>query len=137
MRWVLVGASLIDPDYEVASQLSYTFDPWPIRYFGTHWCGPGGGGVPVNALDAACKARDQCFDAARISAINNTGSGTMTLQQAAAALGCNQALYNAASAHPELRGSTRVKMWLKNGDKLSIITGGFRGDVLAPGTRVP
>jgi RHS repeat-associated protein len=112
------------------------FDPWSIRMFGTHWCGPGGGGVPVNELDAACKAHDECFDAAGISAANNTGGGTMTLQQAAAASACNQALYEAARAHPELAGSTRVKMWLKNGDKLSILTGGMHKDVLAPGTRV-
>src|SRR5260370_31958327 len=30
---------------------------------GTHWCGAGGAGPPVNELDAACKAHDKCYDA--------------------------------------------------------------------------
>lgn len=42
----------------------------------------------------------------------------MTLQQAAAAQGCNAALAAAAAAHPEIRGSTRVSEWLKHGDQL-------------------
>ena len=31
---------------------------YPKRLFGTHWCGPGGAGPPVNALDSACMAHD-------------------------------------------------------------------------------
>ena len=111
-----------------------SFDPWPTRLFGTHWCGPGGGGPAVNALDAACEAYDKCYDAAGLSATNNTGSGGISLNQAAAASSCNAALYNAAQAHPELPGSTRVKMWLKYGDKLSVLTSGKVHDILAQGT---
>jgi hypothetical protein len=29
-------------------------DPFPKRLFGTHWCGKGGAGPPINDLDAAC-----------------------------------------------------------------------------------
>lgn len=114
----------------------FSVDPYQTRLFGTHWCGPGGGGVPTNALDAACKAHDQCFDAAGISAANNAGGGSMTLQQAAAAQGCNAALGAAAAAHPELPGSTRVSEWLKHGDQLLVITGGRIDGNLAAGTAI-
>jgi len=113
-------------------QFRMNFDPYPRRFFGTHWCGPGGGGVPVNALDAACNAHDQCFDAAGIAAANNAGGGNMTLQQAAAAQGCNAAL--AAAAHPELPGYTRVSQWLKHGDLLFAISHGRYDGQLAAGT---
>ena len=113
-----------------------TFDPYPTRLFGTHWCGDGGGGVPVNALDAACKAHDQCFDAAGISAASNNGGGHMTLQQAAAAQTCNAALGAAAAAHPEIPGSSLISDWLKHGDQLLVITGGLVDGRLAAGTAI-
>ena len=94
----------------------------------------GGGGVPVNALDAACKAHDACYAAAGISAANNAASGSMTLQQAAAAQACNAALGAAAAANPGTRGSTRVSEWLKHGDQLLPLLG-IDGH-LAPGTAV-
>lgn len=106
-----------------APNIRYTIDPYQTRLFGTHFCGPGGGGVPINALDAACKAHDECFGAAGLSAANNAGGGSMTLQQAAAAQGCNAALAAAAAAHPEIRGSTRVSEWLKHGDQLLPLLG--------------
>ena len=133
-----------DPDMATFGQQGYqgyvppgfkmTFDPYPTRLFGTHWCGPGGGGVPVNALDAACKAHDQCFDAAGISAASNDGGGHMTLQQASAASTCNAALGAAAAAHPEIPGSTRISEWLKHGDQLLVLTGGRIDGHLAGGT---
>jgi hypothetical protein len=116
--------------------LKYTTDPYPTRLFGTHWCGPGGGGVPTNALDAGCKAHDQCFDTAGISAANNAAGGSMTLQQAAAAQACNAALAGVAEKNPSIPGSTRVSEWLKHGDQLMVITGGRVDGNLAPGTAV-
>ena len=92
------------------------------------------GGVPINALDAACKAHDQCFEAAGISAANNARGGSMTLQQAAAARGCNAVLGAAAAAHPEIRGSTTVSEWLKHGDQI-LPTLGIDGH-LAAGTAI-
>ncbi len=116
--------------------IRFSVDPYTQRLFGTHWCGPGGGGVPTNALDAACKAHDQCFDAAGISAASNGGGGHMTLNQAAAAQGCNAALGAAAAANPGLPGSTRVSEWLKHGDQLLVITGGRIDGNLAGGTAI-
>ena len=113
-------------------------DPWqaPSRFFGSHWCGPGGGGIPVSNLDAACKAHDQCFDAAGISAANNVGGGHMTLQQAGAAQGCNAALAAAAAANPNDPGSSLVSLWLKHGDQLLVLSGGRYDGKLAAGTAV-
>ena len=113
-----------------------TSDPYPTRLFGTHWCGSGGGGVPTNALDAGCKAHDQCFDAAGISAASNAGGGSMTLQQAAAAQACNAALGAVAARNPGIPGSTRVSEWLKHGDQFMVITGGRVDGKLAPGTAI-
>jgi RHS repeat-associated protein len=127
--------SSLDPYVQIAALYGKRrFDPWPIRLYGTHWCGPGGGGVPVNALDSACKAHDECFDAVGLSAADNSASGRLTLQQAVAASGCNAALGAAAAAHPELEGSTRVSEWLKHGDQLLALTGGRIDGHLAPGT---
>jgi len=111
-------------------------DPWTERLFGTHWCGPGGGGPAINVLDAACQAHDRCFDAARLSAASNAGGGHMTLQQAAAASTCNEALADVAAAHPDLPGATRISEWLKHGDQILVITGGRKDGQLAVGTAV-
>lgn len=112
------------------------FDPWPRRLFSTHWCGPGGGGVPITGLDAACKAHDKYFEAAGISAASNNGGGNMTLQQAAAASKCNAAL--SAATQFEMgkgtSGAMRVFEWLKHGDQLLVITGGRIDGHLAAGT---
>lgn len=120
--------------FSSSPNIRFTVDPYQTRLFGTHWCGAGGGAVPVNALDSACKAHDQCFDAAGISAANNNGGGNMTLQQASAASQCNAALGAAAAAHPEIRGSTRISEWLRHGDEL-LPTLGIDGH-LAAGTAV-
>lgn len=49
--------------------------PVPTRLFGTHYCGPGGAGTPVNTLDVACQAHDACYDAHGLSVGSNFGFG--------------------------------------------------------------
>jgi len=114
--------------------IRYNIDPYPTRLFGTHWCGSGGAGVPINALDVGCKAHDQCFDAAGITAANNDNGGRMTLQQAAAAQKCNAALAATAAAHPDIPGSTWISEWLKHGDQVLAVSGGRYDGHLAVGT---
>jgi RHS repeat-associated protein len=77
--------------------------PHPKRLFGTHWCGPGGGGPPVNDLDAACKAHDQCFDNIGFSASSNFNNLSAT--DAANVKACDQLLCNSAQ-QSNARGST-------------------------------
>ncbi len=105
----------------------------PYRLFGTHYCGPGGAGTTVGALDPACKVHDACYGAApggAISAANNTNpSQPMTSAQAAQAKQCNQALYDAARTHPDVPGSKAVQWWMTNGSHLP---GGAY--ILFPGT---
>ena len=105
----------------------------PNRLFGTHYCGPGGAGSTVGALDPACKVHDACYAAAPgggISAANNLSGGTpMTGAQAAQAQQCNQALYDAARNHPDAPGSKAVQWWMVNGSQLP---GGTY--ILYPGT---
>lgn len=105
----------------------------PFRLFGTHYCGPGGAGTTVGALDPACKVHDACYGAAPgggISAGNNLSGGTpMTTAQAAQAKECNQALYDAARNHPDAPGSKAVQWWMVNGSHLP---GGTY--ILYPGT---
>ena len=66
-------ASLIHISYADSSDPNH-------RLFGTHYCGPGGGGSPTNGLDMLCAAHDACYRAHGVSAIDNfnpftTGSG--------------------------------------------------------------
>lgn len=41
------------------------------RLFGTHYCGPGGGGGTTSGLDQLCAAHDACYRANGVSAIDN------------------------------------------------------------------
>jgi len=100
------------------------------RFFMTHYCGPGGAGDSTGVMDRACKAHDECYAAAGLDAsVNTSSSATLTLQQASAAQGCNQALYNAARSNPKASGSAALRLWLTKGDQTP-----FRGHILAPGT---
>lgn len=54
------------------------------RLFGSHYCGPGGGGSTVNGLDRLCAAHDACYSSAGASPASNAnpinlmGAGTLT-----------------------------------------------------------
>jgi hypothetical protein len=65
-------------------------------WFGTNWCGPGGGGATVNGVDTACKAHDQCYD---LYGFNWTSDYNVSLllhpSLAVALQKCNQAFCNA------------------------------------------
>jgi RHS repeat-associated protein len=113
------------PNGETA--LSGRKDPYPKRLFGTHWCGPGGAGPPLTALDEGCMVHDKCYDAIGVSADVNLYFYDVTLDQAAEMQECNEALHAVAVAHPEDPGSSMVKWWLEHGDGIGI---------LAPGTAV-
>src|SRR5579862_7733917 len=63
--------------------------------FGTHYCGVGGGGTPVNALDVACAAHDACYAAGGYTA-GSDWSPTMSFSRADGLYQCNQALCDAA-----------------------------------------
>jgi hypothetical protein len=112
--------------------ISFSTDD-PYRFFGMHYCGPGGGGSSMGGLDPACKVHDACYAAAPgggISASNNFSGGTpMTSEQVKQAKRCNQALYDAARNHPDAPGSRAVQWWMVNGSHLS---GGLY--ILFPGT---
>jgi RHS repeat-associated protein len=117
----------------VAGGLSQFFpaylDPFDVHHklFGTHWCGPGGGGDTTGHVDKACMAHDLCFKAAGISSLYNLGLQTNTPARRAAAAACNQQLYNSVSLFPNETGSEPIQLWLLYGESYGI---------LAPGTSV-
>jgi len=88
-------------------EITVTAKP-PTRLFGTHWCGPGGAGSPVNDLDAACQSHDKCYDSGGFSALSNFKNLSAT--DAANLKACNQLLCNAArqSSAP---GSSSVNLY--------------------------
>jgi RHS repeat-associated protein len=81
--------------------------PYPARLFGTHWCGLGGDGPPVNSLDAACQAHDICYSQNNLTAGMNWGVGLTRVRKLATLQSCNQSLCNSAAATTDT-GSTRV-----------------------------
>ena len=105
----------------------------PYRLFTTRYCGPGGAGTTTGVIDAACKAHDECYAAAGLSANSTTSGAILSLNQASAAQSCNQALYDAARMNNNTPGSKALQWWLTNGDTVKPFAG---FNVLAPGTAV-
>jgi len=64
------------------------------RLFGTHYCGPGGGGSVGPGLDSACAAHDACYKDAGVGVWDNWNLNLSPAKQAAIS-GCNQNLCNA------------------------------------------
>ncbi len=86
------------------------------RMFGTHYCGPGGGGSDVNQLDTFCHIHDDCYGKYGVSASANTASGSVQLTpfQIAGITGCNQALANGAKGLiGRVTGADYVYYWMR------------------------
>lgn len=62
------------------------------RLFGTHFCGPGGGGSVGPGVDSACQVHDACYDATGLHVGDNFR--TLSPRQSAALNFCNQQLCN-------------------------------------------
>jgi hypothetical protein len=58
------------------------------RLFGTHYCGPGGGGGATGGLDQLCAAHDACYSHSGVSTIDNLNPFT----SGAAMGGCDRLL---------------------------------------------
>ncbi len=67
------------------------------RLFGTHYCGPGGGGNTTGALDRACKAHDACYAQSGLTAGDNWNPRNLFNSKGSALRACNQALCNATA----------------------------------------
>jgi hypothetical protein len=88
------------------------------RLFGTHYCGPGGGGSETSQLDALCHIHDDCYGNFGVSASVNlpqNHSIPLSAGQIAGITGCNQALANGARALGSVYGAAAVNSWLTNG----------------------
>lgn len=102
------------------------------NWLDTYYCGPGGSGPTGGIINSRCAIHDKCFENAGIDANGNTPGGPdWSLSQAAAAQGCNQALYNAARANPLEAGSKALQEWLTKGDAPIPFSSTY---VLKPGT---
>ena len=85
------------------------------RLFGMHWCGPGGGGPPTSANDAACRQHDADYAAAGASADMNTGKATPTPDQIKAMAAANQKMLNAVLKNPGEVSTPFLELWLTGG----------------------
>jgi RHS repeat-associated protein len=95
-------------------------DQWDSnhRLFGTHYCGPGGGGSETSQLDTLCHIHDDCYGGFGVSAsVNLPGNHSTPLSagQIAGITGCNQALANGARSLGSAYGAAAVNSWLTNG----------------------
>ena len=98
LGWAIGGAI-----FGATAQATF-IDP-NMRLFGTHYCGPGGGGSLSSLnpqLDAACKAHDKCFTLAGADMFTNIGGYSAAVQE------CNQKLCNAASQAGGVSGDSIV-----------------------------
>jgi len=141
----LVGSSaagaLADIPYETMFALlpksiggrKLSFENDPYRLFSTNYCGPGGGGSASGTINSLCAVHDACFTQAGLDASVNVGTSgsSLTSAQAAAAQGCNQALYEGARRHSDAPGSTALQWWLTQGEKTKPFVGFY---ILYPGT---
>ena len=93
------------------SNRQQTPDPFQKRLFGTHYCGPGGAGPTLNALDSACQAHDQCYDTHNLS-VGSNFNPFAPASQIQALQACNQQLCNASSGLSDL-GATRVSLYFQ------------------------
>ena len=107
----------------------FAYDDWTDpnhRLFGTHYCGPGGGGSEVNQLDHFCHIHDDCYGKFGVDASVNLPANhntTLSPWQISGITGCNQALADGARSVIGTRGAGYIVWWMKLG-------GGF----LYPGT---
>jgi hypothetical protein len=86
------------------------------RLFGTHYCGPGGGGSEVNGLDRFCHIHDLCYNQFNVNAAANFPHSGITLSpaQVAGIQGCNQALANGAKGlMGRVTGADYVYYWMR------------------------
>jgi RHS repeat-associated protein len=70
------------------------------RLFGTHYCGPGGGGSVTGPLDAACKAHDICYSNGSLQWYDNFNPANLLNSRGGAIQNCNQQLCNATTSIP-------------------------------------
>lgn len=82
------------------------------RLFGTHYCGPGGGGDTTGALDQACQAHDICYDQHGLTAGDNWNPVNALNGKGSALRACNQALCDAAARIPGGAANT-VRMYFE------------------------
>src|SRR5579885_153522 len=66
------------------------------RLFGTHYCGPGGGGTITSPTDNACYLHDKCYTDNGFSPIDNFNP-FLSISQGHKLQGCNQALCDATA----------------------------------------
>jgi hypothetical protein len=79
------------------------------RFFGTHYCGPGGGGDTTSGLDQLCAAHDACYKRDGVSWVSNFNPFT----SGAAMGGCDRLLCTELRnlqppSAQEAQGKTRV-----------------------------
>jgi RHS repeat-associated protein len=98
----------------------YLLDPFDSnhRLFGTHYCGPGGGGDETSTLDHDCHLHDDCYTGFGVSAsVNLPGNHSTPLRpdQIAGITGCNQKLADAARSLGSAYGAKSITLWLTHG----------------------
>ncbi len=109
--FTLLYGLLQDGGATLRGWLGNTGDPNDTRrLFNTKWCGPGGGGTPVNNLDNACMQHDVCYETHHLSYSDNFDPN---FSNGAALQTCNQQLCNAASGM-NTTGADAVVFWFSN-----------------------
>jgi RHS repeat-associated protein len=91
---------LADPFWVLHSLSLPYIDPFDTnhRLFGTHYCGPGGGGNTTGSLDETCKAHDTCYADAGLSANDNRNQ--LPAPKAKVLQHCNQQFCDATGKLP-------------------------------------
>lgn len=82
---------------------------------GTRYCGPGGQGDPVSAVDVACKVHDDCYDNNKVT-ISDNFDRNLPPAKASALQSCNQQLCDSERATNSKEGREIVRYFSMVGD---------------------
>jgi hypothetical protein len=79
------------------------------------WCLPPAGDDPAHIIEGRCKVYRACLSGLSLDeSIDGNPAPSVTPEQVDGVRRCHQALFNAARANPQVKGSAATQQWLQH-----------------------